>query len=224
MNITIIANGIFPTEPSVLCAIGNADIVVCCDGALEKYLCWCGRQPAVPSCRTAVVGDGDSLDETLLTEARRLLPQLARCRIAEQEDNDLTKSVRYALLQAAESGMGPEEVHVDILGATGLREDHAMANISLLAWYAEQYRGTSFCMRTDHCTMHPVLGSRTFASKAGQQVSIFSLTPEVPVTVSGLRYPIEERCLDWLWQGSLNEAVGDTFAVQGGTLIVMINY
>ena len=40
MNIIIIANGLFPEKPWVDTLLGGADRVVCCDGAIEKYLGW----------------------------------------------------------------------------------------------------------------------------------------------------------------------------------------
>ena len=84
----------------------------------------------------------------------------------------------------------------------------------------EQYPSMAFRMVGDYGVFEPMQGRRLFASHAGQQVSLFSLTPDVPVTVSGLRWPIEGRCLTSWWQGTLNEAVGDTFEVQGGKMIV----
>ena len=50
----------------------------------------------------------------------------------DQEINDLTKSVRFAHTQ------GYREVL--ILGATGLREDHTLGNISLLMDYAHLFK------------------------------------------------------------------------------------
>ncbi len=48
MNIIIIANGLFPEKPWVDTLLGSADRVVCCDGAIEKYLGWHSRQTLLP--------------------------------------------------------------------------------------------------------------------------------------------------------------------------------
>ena len=212
MNITIIANGEFPTRKAVLDSIVAADRVVCCDGAFEKYVAWTGRGPQP----VTVVGDGDSLAPKVLKEASAAGIVFEWVKVEEQEMNDLTKAVRQVV------GLGESLESINIVGATGLREDHTLGNISLLAYYTEQYPDIRFRMLTDHGMFLPVRGEATIASQPGQQVSLFSLTPEVPVSVEGLRWPIRERCLTQWWQGTLNEAASDKFSVTGGVLLVYL--
>ena len=135
MNIIIIANGSFPTEEAVLAQLREADHLVCCDGALGKFLNWYRALSHRPLLRVSVVGDGDSLTSTVLEEARHEGLQLCHQLISEQESNDLSKAVRYALTDVREE----TSVHLSIVGATGLREDHTLGNISLLAYYAMEY-------------------------------------------------------------------------------------
>ena len=215
MYIIVIANGAFPQSPQVLGLLGRADHLVCCDGAFEKYYSWC-RQGVGSQRQVVVVGDGDSLQRGLVDEARSAGMELSHIVVSEQESNDLSKAVRYAVEHlCADSG-----VRIDILGATGLREDHAMGNISLLAYYATQFPAIDFRIISDYGTFQPVIGRKKIASHKGQQVSLFSFTPAVPVSVVGLRYPIHDRCLTWLWEGTLNESLGNEFEVAGGTLVV----
>ncbi|MBQ9864116.1 MAG: thiamine diphosphokinase [Bacteroidales bacterium] len=218
MNIIIIANGSFPTEEAVLAQLREADHLVCCDGALGKFLNWYRALSHRPLLRVSVVGDGDSLTSTVLEEARHEGLQLCHQLISEQESNDLSKAVRYALADAREE----TSVHLSIVGATGLREDHTLGNISLLAYYAMEYPQVEFEMVGDYGVFLPFSGERRFKTHRGQQVSLFSLTPDEPVSVSGLRYPIEGRCLRWWWEGTLNEALGDSFEVRGGCGIVYL--
>ena len=218
MNIIIIANGSFPTERAVLARLCEADHLVCCDGALGKFLNWYRTLTPRPLLRVSAVGDGDSLAPSVLEEARREGLQLHHELILEQESNDLSKAVRYALADA----QGEAKVHLCIVGATGLREDHTLGNISLLAYYAMEYPEVGFEMVGDYGVFLPFSGVRRFETHQGQQVSLFSLTPDEPVSVSGLRYPIEGRCLRWWWEGTLNEALGDSFEVRGGKGVVYL--
>ena len=140
-----------------------------------------------------VVGDGDSIPE----EYRERLIQ-----VDEQEDNDLTKATRYCLAQGWH--------RIAYLGATGQREDHTIGNISLLMRY---YRtmGVDGVMLTNHGVFTPAQGRQTFESFKGQQVSIFNFG-STKIVSEGLRwqsYGYEE----W-WQGTLNEAVGDSFTLE----------
>ena len=111
-NCVVVANGRFPQTALPLHLLHQASVVIACDGAVEA-LDKAGITP------TAIVGDLDSIPS-------RFREQYAdRIHIVEdQEINDLTKSVRFA------HRSGQQEVL--ILGATGLREDHTLGNISLL--------------------------------------------------------------------------------------------
>lgn len=186
----VVANGLFPTGEAGLQALREAEYVVACDGAvlaLERV-----REP------DAVVGDLDSLPEEV---RRRYAGRLHR--VEDQETNDLTKAMEYA------KGAGFREVL--ILGATGLREDHSLGNISLLMLYAEEFVRVE--MLSDYGRFTPVLKTGMLESLKGQQVSLFSLFPFGTVSVRGLRYPIENRRLTAWWEGTLNEALGDEFEV-----------
>jgi thiamine pyrophosphokinase len=144
------------------------------------------------------VGDLDSLPADL-----RLLYADRLHHIAEQESNDLTKAVRYA------SGAGHREAL--ILGATGLREDHTLGNISLLLDYANIMDRIE--MLTDYGLFTPVRRNAVFETQPGRQVSIFAPRPGVRITSSGLRWPLNDRLLDTWWQGSLNEALSNEFSI-----------
>lgn len=186
----VVANGLFPTGGAALQALREAEYVVACDGAvlaLERV-----REP------DAVVGDLDSLPEEV---RRRYAGRLHR--VEDQETNDLTKAMEYA------KAAGFREVL--ILGATGLREDHSLGNISLLMLYAEEFGRVE--MLSDYGRFTPLLKTGMLESRKGQQVSLFSLFPFGTVSVRGLRYPIENRRLTAWWEGTLNEALGDEFEV-----------
>ena len=138
-----------------------------------------------------IVGDGDSVPE----EYRDLLVQ-----IHEQDDNDLTKATRYCIKQGYRK--------LAYLGATGLREDHTLGNIGLLMRYYSQM-GVDGTMFTDHGIFTPAYGNRTFRSKKGQQISIFNFGCK-RLESEGLRW--NSYAYDEWWQGTLNEAIGDSFS------------
>lgn len=196
----VVANGLFPSGELALQALRRADYVVACDGAVTAL-----ERVRVPD---AVVGDLDSLPEEVRVRYTGRLH-----RVEEQETNDLTKAMEYA------RGAGFREVL--ILGATGLREDHALGNISLLMRYAEEFDRVE--MLSDYGLFTPLLGTGALESRKGQQVSLFSLCPSGTVSVKGLRYPIENRHLSAWWEATLNEAAGDEFEVilnEGAKILV----
>lgn len=190
-NCVVVANGTFPQTALPLRLLREASVVIACDGAVQA-LHDAGITP------TAIVGDLDSIQPCF----RELYA--GRIHIVEdQEINDLTKSVRFA----HQSG----EKEVLILGATGLREDHTLGNISLLADYASLFDRVE--MLSDYGIFTPIRQTTTLDSRPGQQVSLFSLSPCSRITTSGLRWPINDRQLTAWWQGTLNEATGDSFTI-----------
>lgn len=187
----------------------EASFIVCCDAAYRKI-----QNPKFKIQNYIVVGDGDSLStEERLTLGDRYV------QVDEQDYNDLHKAMAWAT-----SKFNVQNSKFYILGATGKREDHTLGNIAYLVEFLDEYPDAEIEMLTDHGRLTAMRGSKRYESFAGQQVSLFSLTPEVPVSAEGLRWPLEKRCLTRWWQGTLNEALGDSFTITGGDLVVFQTY
>ena len=195
----ILADGIFPSHEVPLHMLSEAELIVCCDGAVGKLVNH-GFSPDI------IVGDLDSLT----TEMKRKYENILYFD-PDQETNDLTKAVKWCVSNGKKD--------LVILGATGLREDHTLGNISLLAEYSVTARVK---MVTDHGILEAVKMTSDFDSFAGQQVSIFSINSSTAVSSDGLRYPLNSLVLDNWWKGTLNEATGERFTLRftGGPLIV----
>lgn len=187
----VVANGRFPSSDLPLGVLEKAKVIIACDGAV-KPLHEKGIRP------DAIIGDLDSIPSDL----RELYADRIH-QVKDQEINDLTKAVRFA------HAHGHREIL--LLGATGLREDHTLGNISLLLDYASFFKRVE--MLSDYGIFTPITQTTTFASDPGQQVSIFLLYPEGEISTEGLRWPIQHRKLTSWWQGTLNEALNDRFTV-----------
>ncbi|MFN8239774.1 MAG: thiamine diphosphokinase [Bacteroidales bacterium] len=199
----ILADGSFPVHEIPVGLLKNAARVICCDGAASALLSY-GIEPF------AIVGDCDSLDPDIIAKYHDRV-----YRDPEQETNDLTKSVCWAVSRGF--------TRLFILGATGKREDHTLGNISLLTEYASL---AEVRMITDTGVIQPVLESGSFDSSPGQQVSIFSIDPATVISTRGLLYPLESMKLRNWWQATLNEATGTTFSLDftGGPLLVYMKF
>ncbi|MGL4781336.1 MAG: thiamine diphosphokinase [Bacteroidales bacterium] len=200
----IVANGEFPTSSIVLGILDQAKMIVACDGAAQTLVAK-GYMPHT------IVGDLDSLSE----EIRKRFAAIV-IHNPDQETNDLTKAIGFVKSKGVES--------VCILAATGLREDHTLANISLLTQYQSLF--SEIKLMTDFGVFTAIKDSQRFDSFEKQKISIFSLPPLVPVSVRNLKYPIEERVLNSWWEGSLNESLSDCFEVllhgEGNVLVYQV--
>ena len=209
-HIVILAAGEFPTHEVPLRAFREADFVVCCDSAYKAI-----RNEELGIKNYVVIGDGDSLSEDDKAA-------LGDCWIheAEQDYNDLHKAMQWATRK-----FSIFNTQFSIIGATGKREDHTLGNISYLVTFAEEHPGAEIEMLTDYGRFVAMKGSRTFASFPRQQVSIFTMTPEVPFSATGLHWPLDGFHARRWWQATLNEALGTEFSLSTeGHLVVFQTY
>ena len=193
----ILGNGDFPKHALALQLLARAPYICCCDGAATHAI----EQGYMPH---AIVGDGDSLPQELKIKYRDILHI-----VSEQSDNDLTKATRHC------HALGMRRILY--LGVTGKREDHTLANVSLMVHYHRDM-GIVPLLLTDYGYFVTAEGSHTFGSFCRQQVSIFNFGC-TQMAGSGLKWaPVTPE--SW-WQGTLNEAIGSTFSLQGNGLYMV---
>ncbi|MDF1572758.1 MAG: thiamine diphosphokinase [Bacteroidales bacterium] len=189
-KVVILANGGFPVTSRCLEILDNAETIICCDEAAEHLLRY-GREPDL------IIGDMDSISRA--TRQRFSDRVIA---IEEQETNDLTKAVNHCIQN--------EINEVTILGATGLREDHTLGNISLMLEYS---RKITVRMVTDYGVFTVVQSGEKVHSFPGEKISFFSVDNRVKVTSEGLKYPLKNMQLHNWWRASLNEVTSDCFTL-----------
>ena len=198
-SVVILANGDFPKHPTPLRILKEATTIICCDGAvnnIEEY----GLIP------THIIGDMDSISKELKIKYEGRL-----IHIEEQNENDLRKALKWAENNGAKKA--------SILGATGKRDDHSLANIFTLLEFPSQLKMTIF---TDHGKFSVVKGDQKFASFTGEQVSLFSTDNTIAITSTYLKYNLTNKKLTTLYFGSLNESINDVFtlSISHGKILV----
>ena len=187
----IVANGEVPSSELSIRLLRKMKRIICCDGAFQKLL-------SINIIPDVIVGDGDSMDREELS--RHNIPYHAD---RSEEYNDLQKALKYCMANGYDD--------VLLLGCGGLREDHFIANLSILVMYSEKMR---LAMLTEHGVFNVMRGTSIFRSVPGLQVSVFPSNLHTKLSFSGLKYPVNNRSFNWLWEGSLNESVGSAFTVE----------
>lgn len=185
----VIDAGLFPTSPRILEMIDRCERTVCCDGAANSYI----RGGRIP---WRIVGDCDSISDDLWHKLANIIR-----RNPNQETNDQTKAIQYLAAKGFR--------RIAIVGATGLREDHSLGNISLLITYLSE-PGVEARIYSDSGVFIPCDGPSEFQCTPGTRVSIFNFGA-TGIKGDGLQYPL--RDFDALWQGTLNRATGDRFSI-----------
>lgn len=202
-NAVIICNGEFPVKEYPRYIIRNADVTVCCDGAFDKYMKAGESIFGKEKLPDVVIGDLDSISSVKREKYSRIIVH-----DADQETNDQTKAFRYVMENF------PEVTGIHIIGATGLRTDHTIGNVSLLMEYARDYsldsRGISVDIISDRETIIPVTDTIELQCGEGRSISVFSPDNTLKIHSEGLVWPLDNVVFDNWWKATLNRAANDT--------------
>ena len=200
-NVVIICDGVFPKSEYPRYLIRTADFIICCDGALVKFLRNSKAIFGEQRLPDLVTGDMDTLSESMQRKYADII-----IKEDEQEHNDQTKAVRWALnnLEEIES--------IYIIGATGGRADHTIGNAALLMEYTRMFdlNGINIESVTDNGTIFPINDTIEFDCGTGREVSIFTPDNTLRIKSEGLMYPTDDVVFDNWWKATLNKSVADT--------------
>jgi len=199
----IVCNGVLPSEGHLLRAAGEADLIVCADGGVDKLLRY-GIRPDY------VVGDQDSASGEALSsiEAERVVWAW------DQGYTDFDKTVRFVL------DLGIRDIVV--VGATGGRVDHTLGNLGVVRKY---HRQAHILLLDDDCWLTVPDRVLTFEARIGQKVSLIPFGRAENITTQGLKWPLRDEFLELgVRDGTSNEVVSSpvTVAVGRGDLAVCV--
>lgn len=195
--VIILANGKYPSHPYPQEIIKNAKTLISTDGAANK-LKKHGYDPIF------VIGDMDSIKNIQdFTETEFL-------HIPKQDNTDLEKVFDYCIDSLVKE--------VTVLGATGIRDDLAMANMLLLMKYYDKLK---IKMVTDNYLIECVKGKRTFNSFPGQDVSLIAVYRVKSVTTKGLEYSLTRQSLLPSGMGVSNKSKGNKFTVRASNKMLI---
>ena len=159
----------------------EGDWLVAADKGLEFFL----KTGLTPD---AAVGDFDSLSE----EGRAFLEKLNRTEVIrlkpEKDDSDTQSAVNFCMDRGAEQ--------VTVLGGTGKRVDHLLANLGLLVLGKERGVRVNLVDSWNYMTLIESGNVLNRSEQFGRYVSFFSLGGDVPgLTLTGFKYPLTRHHL-----------------------------
>ena len=204
-KVVIICDGKFPRTEYPHYLIRTADYIICCDGALKKFLRNSLSIFGEERLPDLVIGDMDTLPASMQKKYADII-----LKETEQEHNDQTKAVRWALNNLK----GIETIH--ILGATGGRADHTIGNTSLLMEYTRMFdlKNITIEMVSDDGTIFPINDTIEFECGPGRSISIFTPDNSLRIRSEGLMYPTDDVVFDNWWKATLNKTVQDNVRLE----------
>lgn len=204
-TVVIICDGQFPKTEYPRYLIRTADFIICCDGALKKFIKNSVSIFGEERLPDLVIGDMDTLPVSWQKKYADII-----IKESEQEHNDQTKAVRWALSNI--SGIG----NLYILGSTGGRADHTIGNLSLLMEYTRMFNLGDITLEavTDEGTIFAINNTIEFDCGTGRSVSIFSPDSSLRIKSIGLEYQTEGVIFDNWWKATLNKASQDNVRLE----------
>jgi len=197
-RISIVSGG--PADPEFVAGYlekFGSDMVIAADRGLDTCAC-AGIVPDI------VLGDYDSTDMRGRVDELRSSGAYVEVYPAEKDFTDTEAAVRCALSKGAEE--------IVILGATGGRLDHFLANLDLCLVPLRQ--GVKCALVDEHNEIRLLDAGITLCAGdvAGRYVSLIPFTDRVSgVALTGMKYPLLNACLvRGSSLGVSNEMTGET--------------
>jgi thiamine pyrophosphokinase len=193
----ILCNGQMPPKGLIRRYLNEEVLFIAADGGGNKAFDM-GFIPEV------IIGDLDSFDITKMSG----LYSTKVIKDTDQETNDLEKALAYILK------VGISEVV--ILGATNMRLDHSLKNLSVMSQFNEQFKSIQMIDEYGSCFILPKKFTARF--DLGTTVSLVPLSGEVKnVVTEGLKYPLKnESLVVGKRDGSSNETIQETIKIEHG--------
>lgn len=206
-RVVIICDGQFPKTEYPRYLLTTADVLVCCDGAVVKFVRNSKAIFGTERLPDLIIGDMDTLSPGLQKRYSHLI-----VKESEQEHNDQTKAVRWALNNVEDLS------EIIILGSTGGRPEHTIGNASLLMEYMRTFnleeKGINIQAVSDYGTIFPITDSTEIDCGEGREISIFSPDNSLKIKSEGLVWPTDDVVFDNWWKATLNKACTDTVRLE----------
>lgn len=203
-KVLIVCNGESPPQALLHDHFEQADWCIAADGGYDILIA-AGLRPQV------VTGDLDSLANEVEEGVRLVMNP-------DQETNDLEKALQLAMDEGARN--------VVVLGATGLKLDQTLKNLSVLLQFHSRFESIYF---DDERSRILILEKEAEMSlKIGTDISLFPLSGKVDgIVTEGLKYPLINESLENGYRdGSSNQVVSDPVRIQyrNGYLLAIIHH
>ena len=169
--VVLLANGQEPIHSIPLKHLHNAGTIVCVDGGYEiaKKL---NIHP------TIVIGDFDS------TNLKDVDNSVRSIKAEDQDKSDLEKAIELCISEKISD--------ITVIGSTGMRDDHNLANTLLIIRYLNQIEIT---IATNYYLINAFCGQKIFHSSIGTQISLISIEENNFLTTSGLEFDLDNEKL-----------------------------
>ena len=165
----VIANGDFILNERIKALLDSSERIVCADGG-ANHLTDTGYSPDL------IIGDMDSIFPVTVKKFKKI----TTIKDTDEKTTDSMKAIEHELSKGIDE--------IVLLGATGRRIDHSLANLSLLKRYDQLTRLTLLDDFSETVFVHKDL---TFEVEIGRKISLMVLGGSSWVSTKGLNWELD---------------------------------
>jgi len=177
-HIAVVLNGEHPQPERQLALLDSCDYVIAADGGMN----WLHKNGRMAN---LLIGDLDSATQEAIQACRA-----ADCRIEQYPPEKDETDAELALIRAADL----QPAQITLLGATGGRVDHFLANILLL--YMDALQGIQVAIYDGESFIFLIRDRAEIHGKPGDILSLLPLGGDIgAVHTDGLYYPLVDEPL-----------------------------
>jgi len=193
----LVANGQRPNHPKIMQILKDAEEIICVDNGYEIVQ----KLNIIPS---VLIGDLDSVNLDSVNQNVEVVKK------ENQNLSDLEKALHYCIEK--------NFTKIYLIGSTGLRDDHNLANLMLISDFIEKLDIT---VLSDEYEINAIKGKMKFSCKKGTQISLISIDANNQVTTNGLKYNLNNEALRSSSQGLSNLVTEDNFSIESEKPILL---
>ena len=193
----LVANGEKPVSNYAKQLIKEINLKICVDSNLSIFK-ELDVEPDV------IIGDMDTVEINTASSKSTIVA------VEDQNKTDLEKSLDYCIAQNIKN--------IYIIGATGERDDHSLANIMIAQQYSETL---NIEMISNFFQIFFVNGSKEILEKKHRNLSMISLIADNRITTSGLEYNLSDQKLNSFSHGISNQIISDKCLIKAKEKLIL---
>lgn len=170
----VICSGDVLSKKAIVPLLKKKPFIVCADGGANKARIL-GIRPH------AIIGDLDSIT----SKTQKYFSRVETIHIADQESTDLEKALDFLLKLLIPSAT--------VVGATGGRPDHSLANLSILKKYHKRIR---LLFSDQYCDIRIIDSKIVFKAMVSSVISLMPLDRCEGIRTIGLKYSLDNESLE----------------------------
>ena len=193
----LVANGEKPVSNYAKQLIKEINLKICVDSNLSLF-----RELDIEP--DVIIGDMDTVEINTASSKSTIVV------VEDQNQTDLEKSLNYCIAENIKN--------IYIIGATGERDDHNLANILIAQQYSDIL---NIEIVTNYFQIFFVNGSKEILEKKYRNLSMISLIDDNKITTSGLQYNLSDEKLNSYSHGISNRIVSDKCLIKSEKKLIL---